>query len=81
MFKFPTVSLTLALALAGGLGLSNVASANVPAVEFSHVNQQQLAEGGSDRLLERRVAEGGSDRLLERRMAAGDADHHADRRV
>ena len=26
-----------------------------------------VAEGGSDRLIERRVAEGGSDRLIERR--------------
>lgn len=35
-----------------------------------------LAEGGSDRLLERnRVAEGGSDRLLERnRVAEGGSD-------
>ncbi|NWB05271.1 hypothetical protein HX861_28290 [Pseudomonas gingeri] len=36
--------------------------------------QQAVAEGGSDRLLERRVAEGGSDRLLERRVAEGGSD-------
>ena len=33
-----------------------------------------VAEGGSDRLLERRVAEGGSDRLMERRVAEGGSD-------
>ncbi len=40
-----------------------------------------LAEGGSDRLLERnRVAEGGSDRLLERnRIAEGGADRLKER--
>nr|VVN38547.1 hypothetical protein PS652_05274 [Pseudomonas fluorescens] len=36
--------------------------------------QPLVAEGGSDRLLERRVAEGGSDRLLERRVAEGGSD-------
>ncbi|WP_017903102.1 hypothetical protein [Pseudomonas asplenii] len=69
MFKFPTASLVLTLALVGGLGLSNAASANVPAGGHAAASQHLLAEGGSDRLLERRVAEGGSDRLLERRVA------------
>ncbi|MBM3110659.1 hypothetical protein H8F21_25695 [Pseudomonas sp. P66] len=44
-----------------------------------------LAEGGSDRLLERnnRVAEGGSDRLLERnnRVAEGGSDRLLERNV
>ena len=31
--------------------------------------QPVVAEGGSDRLLERRVAEGGSDRLIKYRAA------------
>ena len=41
----------------------------------------QIAEGGSDKLLERRVAEGGSDKLLERRVAEGGSDKLLERRV
>ena len=47
---------------------------------------QPLAEGGSDRLIERRenrVAEGGSDRLIERRenrVAEGGSDRLIERR-
>ncbi|MHC8366544.1 phage infection protein [Pseudomonas sp. ZT5P21] len=68
MFKFSKVSsLGLGLVLAGGLGLSNLASANtVSAAPHSQV-QQLLVEGGSDRLIENRVAEGGADRLQELR--------------
>jgi len=40
-----------------------------------------VAEGGSDRLIERRVAEGGSDRLIERRVAEGGSDRLIERRV
>ena len=39
----------------------------------------QIAEGGSDKLLERRVAEGGSDKLLERRVAEGGAERLRER--
>jgi hypothetical protein len=68
MFNFSKVSsLALGLALVGGLGLSNLASANtLSAVSHSQV-QQLLVEGGSDRLIENRVAEGGADRLQELR--------------
>ena len=43
--------------------------------------QQAVAEGGSDRLIDRRVAEGGSDRLIDRRVAEGGSDRLIDRRV
>ncbi|QKG65419.1 hypothetical protein HP062_07400 [Pseudomonas sp. B14-6] len=88
MFNFSKVSsLVLGLALVGGLGLSNLASANtVSAASHSQI-QQLLVEGGSDRLQQNRVAEygsenlqnnrvaeGGSDRLIENRVAEGGAD-------
>lgn len=89
MFNFSKVSsLALGLALVGGLGLSNLASANAPAVSHTPTHQR-LAEGGSDRLqqnrvaeggagrlqeLRERVAEGGSDRLIQNRVAEGGAD-------
>ncbi|WP_434580875.1 phage infection protein [Pseudomonas sp. Z5-35] len=62
---------TCALPLVGGVGLSNVASASAQADSPS---AQQLAEGGSDRLIQNRVAEGGSDRLIQNRVAEGGAD-------
>ncbi|MFW9268930.1 phage infection protein [Pseudomonas sp. NR3] len=65
-------SLAIALTLVGGAGLSNIASAQgAPAADHA---AHQLAEGGSDRLIENRVAEGGSDRLIENRVAEGGAD-------
>jgi len=67
-------SLAIALALVGGLGLSSIASAKVVTALTQSQVEQQLAEGGSDRLIENRVAEGGSDRLLENRVAEGGAD-------
>jgi len=67
-------SLAIALALVGGLGLSSIASAKVVTALTQGQIEQQLAEGGSDRLIENRVAEGGSDRLLENRVAEGGAD-------
>ncbi|KAA0995253.1 phage infection protein [Pseudomonas sp. ANT_J12] len=67
MFNFSKVSsLALGLALVGGLGLSNLASANTPTVPQTPT-QPLLAEGGSDRLQQNRVAEGGADRLQELR--------------
>ncbi|WP_434672228.1 phage infection protein [Pseudomonas sp. R1-15] len=66
MFNFSKLSsLAIALTLVGGVGLSTAASAkNSP----SHGQAaQQLAEGGSDRLIQNRVAEGGADRLQELR--------------
>lgn len=78
MFNFSKVSsLALGLALVGGLGLSNLASANTS----SHSQVQQLlVEGGSDRLQQNRVAEGGGDRLIENRVAEGGADRLQERR-
>lgn len=77
MINFSKVSsLALGLALVGGLGLSNLASAStVSAVSHSQI-QQLLVEGGSDRLQQNRVAEGGADRLqeLRERVAEGGAD-------
>ena len=74
MFNLSKVSsLAIALTLVGGVGLANVASAT-EASASTHNQAQQLAEGGSDRLLENRVAEGGSDRLRENRVAEGGAD-------
>ena len=68
MINFSKVSsLALGLALVGGLGLSNLASAStVSAVSHGQI-QQLLVEGGSDRLQQNRVAEGGADRLQELR--------------
>lgn len=73
MFNFSKLSsLAIALTLVGGVGLSTAASAKNPP---SHDQAaQQLAEGGSDRLIQNRVAEGGSDRLIENRVAEGGAD-------
>ncbi|EJM81591.1 MULTISPECIES: hypothetical protein [Pseudomonas] len=77
MINFSKVSsLALGLALVGGLGLSNLASAStVSAVSHGQI-QQLLVEGGSDRLQQNRVAEGGADRLqeLRERVAEGGAD-------
>ncbi|MHC8353734.1 phage infection protein [Pseudomonas sp. LB3P81] len=68
MFKFSKASsLVLGLALAGGLGLSNLASANTVSTASHSQIQQLLVEGGSDRLQQNRVAEGGADRLQELR--------------
>lgn len=68
MFNFSKVSsLALGLALVGGLGLSNLASANTPSTASHSQVQQLLVEGGSDRLQQNRVAEGGADRLQELR--------------
>lgn len=79
MLSFSKISsLALALTLVGGVGVANVASAS--ATPHSQA-AQHLAEGGSDRLLERRVAEGGSDRLLERRVAEGGSDRLLENRV
>ncbi|QTH16707.1 phage infection protein [Pseudomonas corrugata] len=70
MFSFPKASsLAVALALVGSFGLANVASAT-----DSKAPAHQLAEGGSDRLIQNRVAEGGSDRLIQNRVAEGGAD-------
>ncbi|MCU1761630.1 phage infection protein [Pseudomonas sp. 14P_8.1_Bac3] len=76
MFNFSKVSsLALGLALVGGLGLSNLASANTA----SHTQEKQLfVENGSDHPQQNRVAEGGADRLQELRervalVAPGDA--------
>jgi hypothetical protein len=88
MFNFSKVSsLALGLALVGGLGLSNLASANTVSTAPHSQIQQLLVEGGSDRLQQNRVAEygsenlqnnrvaeGGSDRLIENRVAEGGAD-------
>jgi hypothetical protein len=68
MFNFSKVSsLALGLALVGGLGLSNLASANTASPVSHSQHQQLLVEGGSDRLIQNRVAEGGADRLQELR--------------
>ncbi|WP_433740196.1 phage infection protein [Pseudomonas putida] len=77
MFNFSKVSsLALGLALVGGLGLSNLASANTASVAAPSTIHALLAEGGSDRLQQNRVAEGGADRLqeLRERVAEGGAD-------
>ncbi|MEH6354223.1 phage infection protein [Pseudomonas sp. 3JA] len=71
MFNFSKLSsLAIALTLVGGVGLSNAASAKSAPAQAAH----QLAEGGSDRLIQNRVAEGGSDRLIENRVAEGGSD-------
>jgi hypothetical protein len=82
MFNFSKVSsLALGLALVGGLGLSNLASANTASAASSSQIQQWLAEGGSDRLQQNRVAEGGSDRLIQNRVAEGGSDRLIQNRV
>ena len=96
MINFSKVSsLAIGLALVGGLGLSNLASANTANVASYTQTQllveggadrlqelrERVAEGGSDRLIGRRVAEGGSDRLIERRVAEGGSDRLIERRV
>ncbi|EJM77261.1 hypothetical protein [Pseudomonas sp. GM60] len=77
MINFSKVSsLALGLALVGGLGLSNLASASTVSALSPGQIQQLLVEGGSDRLQQNRVAEGGADRLqeLRERVAEGGAD-------
>ncbi|HEF4761998.1 TPA: hypothetical protein SAN82_004456 [Pseudomonas putida] len=84
MFNFSKVSsLALGLALVGGLGLSNLASANTASVAAPSAIQALLAEGGSDRLQQNRVAEGGADRLqeLRERVAEGGSDRLIQNRV
>ncbi|WP_419709883.1 hypothetical protein [Pseudomonas sp. NFX224] len=82
MFNFSKVSsLALGLALVGGLGLSNLASANTASLASQSPIQALLAEGGSDRLQQNRVAEGGSDRLIENRVAEGGSDRLIQNRV
>lgn len=84
MFNFSKVSsLALGLALVGGLGLSNLASANSPSTGSHASVQQLLVEGGSDRLQQNRVAEGGADRLqeLRERVAEGGSDRLMQNRV
>jgi hypothetical protein len=81
MFNFSKVSsLALGLALIGGLGLSNLVSANTASSASSSPFAALLAEGGSDRLQQNRVAEGGSDRLIENRVAEGGSDRLQERR-
>ena len=77
MINFSKVSsLALGLALVGGLGLSNLASASTVSAVSAGQIQQLLVEGGSDRLQQNRVAEGGAERLqeLRERVAEGGAD-------
>ncbi|MCP1495343.1 hypothetical protein J2Y86_000050 [Pseudomonas migulae] len=84
MFNFSKVSsLALGLALVGGLGLSNLASANTLSAASHSQVQQLLVEGGSDRLQQNRVAEGGADRLqeLRERVAEGGSDRLIENRV
>ena len=82
MINFSKVSsLALGLALVGGLGLSNLASANTSNTVSHSQIQSLLAEGGSDRLQQNRVAEGGSDRLIQNRVAEGGADRLIQNRV
>ncbi|MCQ6258633.1 phage infection protein [Pseudomonas sp. Q11] len=82
MFNLSKVSsLAIALALVGGLGLSNVASATAMSAAAKGQAAQLLVEGGSDRLSQNRVAEGGSDRLLQNRVAEGGSDRLLQNRV
>ncbi|VVP81524.1 hypothetical protein PS918_02345 [Pseudomonas fluorescens] len=87
-------SLALGLALVGGLGLSNLASANSPSpASYTQVQpllveggaerlqQNRVAEYGSENLQRNRVAEGGSDRLIENRVAEGGSDRLIQNRV
>jgi hypothetical protein len=78
MINFSKVSsLALGLALVGGLGLSNLASANTPNTVSHSQIQPLLAEGGSDRLQQNRVAEGGADRLQELRERVASIPNNA----
>lgn len=84
MFNFSKVSsLALGLALVGGLGLSNLASASTASAVSPAQIQPLLAEGGSDRLQQNRMAEGGADRLqeLRERVAEGGSDRLIENRV
>ncbi|WP_213939469.1 hypothetical protein [Pseudomonas sp. dw_612] len=82
MFNFSKVSsLALGLALIGGLGLSNLASANTLSAASHSPVQQLLAEGGSDRLQQNRVAEYGSENLQKNRVAEGGSDRLIQNRV
>ena len=74
MFNFSKLSsLAIALTLVGGATLSNIAAADSASSSYDQA-AHQLAEGGSDRLIQNRVAEGGSDRLIQNRVAEGGAD-------
>ena len=67
MFNFSKLSsLAIALTLVGGATLSNIAAADSASSSYDQA-AHQLAEGGSDRLIQNRVAEGGADRLQELR--------------
>ncbi|KPN90598.1 hypothetical protein [Pseudomonas nunensis] len=82
MFNFSKVSsLVLGLALIGGLGLSNLASANTLSAAAHRSAQQLLVEGGSDRLQQNRVAEYGSENLQKNRVAEGGSDRLIQNRV
>ncbi|AWM91750.1 hypothetical protein DJ564_13420 [Pseudomonas sp. 31-12] len=82
MFNFSKVSsLALGLALVGGLGLSNLASANTSSAASHSQIQQLLVEGGSDRLQQNRVAEYGSENLQKNRIAEGGSDRLIENRV
>jgi hypothetical protein len=81
MINFPKLSsLAIALTLVGGAALSNIAAAESAPSSYEQA-VHQLAEGGSDRLIENRVAEGGSDRLIENRVAEGGSDRLIENRV
>ena len=73
-------SLAIALTLVGGATLSNIAAAESAPSSYDQA-AHQLAEGGSDRLIQNRVAEGGSDRLIENRVAEGGSDRLIENRV
>jgi hypothetical protein len=82
MFNFSKVSsLALGLALVGGLGLSNLASASTTSTVSHSQIQQRLVEGGSDRLQQNRVAEYGSENLQKNRVAEGGSDRLIEKRV
>ncbi|OYP96071.1 hypothetical protein B7L09_30890 [Pseudomonas mandelii] len=82
MFNFSKVSsLALGLALVGGLGLSNLASANTVSTAPHSQIQQLLVEGGSDRLQQNRVAEYGSENLQNNRVAEGGSENLQNNRV
>jgi hypothetical protein len=82
MFNFSKVSsLALGLALVGGLGLSNLASANTMSAASHSQIQQLLVEGGSDRLQNNRVAEYGSENLQNNRVAEYGSENLQNNRV
>ncbi|WP_080942549.1 hypothetical protein [Pseudomonas fluorescens] len=81
MFNFSKLSsLAIALTLVGGATLSNIAAADSASSSYDQA-AHQLAEGGSDRLIQNRVAEGGSDRLIQNRVAEGGSDRLIQNRV